>query len=676
MKLGRQRLLYFLALAALLALFAGCKGESPTAPPATGTGGTGGAGNPPGGGITPPTGATLTLTVSNSNPLIDSVSTITANVSLNGQPVVNGTAVEFITSLGVFTDTQDVRTIRTTTNGVASAVLTSPDAGVATVSATVNNVTKTVLITFNEQPVTPTPPSTAPTISSVSPNTGPPAGGTPVTISGTNFRSPVRVIFDAGAAGSKEAFVQPQSVTPTSFVVVTPAINLTATQTQAASITVIVDAGSPTEQRVTRSAAFTYVTTNLTPIFRALSPGSGGIEGGTQITILGDAFDAAGGVQVFFGAAQAQIVNVLFNRIIVLSPTARDTAPNASGPVTGPVDLRIKNIASGKEVAIPAGFRYIAKAQMTIITPSEGPYTGGTKFVIDGTGFNEPIAVTLAGVGAQIIKVTDSQIQGISNPIQPTGCSDIIGQVVEVNGDNGDGATGLPWTYRIIKPSIVAISSPVNAGAPMQISVLNAVGTPSFTIGGVAAPISSAITNPTTGVTTFTLNAPTAVTFTTAVCPGITGVSAPQPTPFDVVFTSLESTCSTTAAKGVTINPVTPILAINPNSAFTPFLATSADPLATPPTPFKPSVPQTVLFVNAGGGNLLINGVTTSGAGCASFSISSGTIPSSLASCDPFPLTAQYTPPPASPPGTFNTCTVTVGTSLGNKTFILSGSVQ
>src|SRR5215210_954375 len=175
MRNTRQRLLFFLALAALLAIFTGCKSESPTAPPAVGGGGTGGAGNPPGGGVTPPTGATLVLTVSNANPLIDSVSTITATVTQNGQPVPNGTAVEFITNLGVFTDTQDVRTIRTTTNGVASAVLTSADPGVATVSATVNNVTRTTTITFSEAPVTPPIPSTNPTITSVTPNSGPPA---------------------------------------------------------------------------------------------------------------------------------------------------------------------------------------------------------------------------------------------------------------------------------------------------------------------------------------------------------------------------------------------------------------------------------------------------------------------------------------------------------------------
>src|SRR5437588_11241808 len=127
----RQRKWLF-ALLAILALFAGCKSESPTSP---GT-------NPPptGGGTPPPSGAVVTLTVSNANPLVGSTSTITATVTQNNVAVPNGTAVEFDTTLGVFSDTNANKTIRTTTNGVATAILTSATAGTATATAVVNRV--------------------------------------------------------------------------------------------------------------------------------------------------------------------------------------------------------------------------------------------------------------------------------------------------------------------------------------------------------------------------------------------------------------------------------------------------------------------------------------------------------------------------------------------------------
>src|SRR5437763_14807857 len=97
MQMFRQRKYLFTA-AALVLVFAGCKGESPTAPSST----------PPTttvGGVTPPTSANIALTVSSTNPLVNSTSIVTATVTdASGQPVANGTAVEFDTTLGVFTE--------------------------------------------------------------------------------------------------------------------------------------------------------------------------------------------------------------------------------------------------------------------------------------------------------------------------------------------------------------------------------------------------------------------------------------------------------------------------------------------------------------------------------------------------------------------------------------------
>src|SRR5215210_7588481 len=106
----RQRKSWIVLMAVLL-LFAACKGESPTAPPP-------GGGIPPGG-TTPPTGVNLVLTTSSANPLVDSTVTVTATVTNNGQPVPNGTAVEFSSSAGVLNG-GGTSTIKTTTNGVAT----------------------------------------------------------------------------------------------------------------------------------------------------------------------------------------------------------------------------------------------------------------------------------------------------------------------------------------------------------------------------------------------------------------------------------------------------------------------------------------------------------------------------------------------------------------------------
>src|SRR5207244_11092210 len=125
--------------------------------------------------------------------------------------------------------------------------------------------------------------------------------------------------------------------------------------------------------------------------------------------------------------------------------TARDTNPDASGAKTGPVDVKVLNGNSGKSTTASNGFRYIPKMQITLLGPNIGPSIGGTRFTIDGSGFNEPLSVTLAGVAAQVIKVTGTQIIGISSPAPITGCSDISGPTIVTNGDNGDQANGPQW---------------------------------------------------------------------------------------------------------------------------------------------------------------------------------------------------------------------------------------
>jgi len=191
MKTFRQRKFLF-ALLAMLVIFAGCKGESPTAPPPSS-----GGGSTPGGG-TPATGTVITVSFSNASPVVGSPVTVSAAVTQNNQTVPNGTAVELTTSLGTFSDTGTASTIRTTTNGVATAVLNVTTPGTATVVATINNVAKSNSVTFRAEQIPPTPTPTNPTITGVTPTFGKPAGGETVTINGTNFTQPVRVFFDFG----------------------------------------------------------------------------------------------------------------------------------------------------------------------------------------------------------------------------------------------------------------------------------------------------------------------------------------------------------------------------------------------------------------------------------------------------------------------------------------------
>lgn len=613
---------YTMAAFALALVLAGCKGESPTAPtPSTG-------GGAPGGGVTPPVGASVNLTVSNANPLVDSTSIITATVQQNGAAVPNGTAVEFGTSLGTFADTGTNTTIRTTTNGVATATITSSAPGTATITAVVNNVTKTTSIAFQARPVTPPPVDTAPTITSISRTTGRPAGGDTLVINGTNFRAPVRVLFtDATTGAVKEAFVV--SVTPTQIEVLTPPVDLGAGQTKATNIAVIVDAGTSSEVRVNAATTFTYQAEVLTPRITTTSPASGPTTGGTRVTIFGDGFQAP--AQVFFGAAEAQIVNITFNQIIVVAPPARDTGETGNSSVTGFVDIRVININSATNTTLTSGFRYTPGMQITAAGPTEGSYLGGTRVTIDGIGFDDPVAVTIGGVAAQPIKVTGTQVVAITSGINAASCGDQPGPISVTNVETGETADGPTFTYRVPTPTIISASNGT-AGGSISVAVLNAGAISRFKLGSSSLSITGATTNPTTGVTTFTLQLPSTVTFQTQACSA--GGTRPVPTAFDLTYTALPTGCTDTLAGGVTVSPATVGV---PNTS-TPTVTPATSAKAGPPVVAAANGSISFVIINNGAGPLQITGGTVP----AGYT---GSIPvTTLQPCGSIPIQLTYSP--------------------------------
>lgn len=650
------------ALLVAMALFAGCKGESPTAPSPT----------PPGvppGGTTPPASPTLTVTVSNPTPTAGSNSIITATVTQGGQPVADGTAVEFSTTLGTFTDTGLRTTIRTTTNGVATATLTSGAPGAATVSVVVANVSQNAVVTFGATPTGPPPPvSTTPTISSVTPSVGSPEGNEIITITGTNFRQPARVVFDFGNGRTPvEAFIT--SLTPTQIQVSTPRVNLAPGEVAAATIRVFVDAGLPTEQVAT--AQFTFMPAVLTPAIVTVSPDSGPLEGGTRVTIFGSGFQDP--VQVFFGNSsgplwvQAAVINVTFDQIIAVSPASQ----NIGLATSGPVDLRVINIKSGTEIVAENVFRYAPSIDITAVGPTQGPITGGTPVTIDGHGFDDPVAVTIGGIAANPIFVSGTQIVAVTGAPLLTGCANVPGPISVTNINTGATAmaTGLTFTFIVPKPIIVTVigpgGAPITPGGTALVTVANPGRLSRITVGDRAVSIQSVANNP-DGTATFTIVVPTTLTLGTVACAG--GGSAPAPMSFNVVYTDLETTCSDTFANGITITPVSaPRLMVAPTSLT---LTARADNPATPAVEPTMNGTGTVTVTNTGTAPLMITGAVST----PNPPFSNSAPPAAaLAQCESATLTVTYQ---AQAFGTSATGTLAITSNGGNATVSLTGNTQ
>ncbi|HEX7829536.1 MAG TPA: IPT/TIG domain-containing protein, partial [Thermoanaerobaculia bacterium] len=507
--------------------------------------------------------------------------------------------------------------------------LTASAATTVRVSATVNNVSRTVDVTFSAKPTTTPPISTVPSISSVSPAIGRPAGGEIIRITGTNFKAPVRVLFDTGLPLPVEASVV--AVTATTIDVVTPAVNLGAGQQYVSDIIIITDAGSTAEQRVQSTDIFTFRNEQLTPRISTATPNSGPVTGGTMVKIFGDGFQAP--VQVLFGTAEARVVEVKYGEILVETPAGRDTAPDGSGVVVGPVDIVVRNIASATSTSLSSGFFYKNAVQITAVGPTEGLFSGGTRVQIDGSGFLAPVAVTIGGVAAQPISVSGTRIIALTSGVNITTCADVTGPVSVTNIANGDQASGPAFTYRVPKPSIIGVSpSPIVEGGIINVVVANAQpGTNRIKLGDrVVFPTSAVFAAD--GSATFTVAVPTNFEFPTEACTN-GSVTGERDTPLllDVTYQNVQTSCADTATDALVVNPSNNTCQLPPPAELVqvnPISPACAD--AGTVSAASGTGTATITFSNIGGQPLTIVRNTITGPQAAEFSVA----PSSL-SIDP-----------------------------------------
>ena len=407
----------------------------------------------------------ILISLSDPNPLMGGSVTVRATVTRNGMPVPDGTSVEFSTNLGTFNESNATSAVVATTGGVATATLTSPNPGLASITVRVGDIQAAAQINFRE--------STSLIVTAINPTSGNPAGGDIITITGRNFTSPVRVLF-----GDQPATVVSQ--TSTELRVMTPRINLGATEARRpVTITVISAAGTPGEQRVVVATPFVYEIQILTPVVYHISPASGPNEGNTRITIFGEGFQSP--ARAFFGTSGSQgspltdqveleVLQVSFNQIIAKTPPALGLGTTLRD---AQVVVRVLNVASNKDGVLINGFRYGPVMAITAVSNTTGSALGGTQVTIFGWGFDDPVAVSLAGIGAQVIRVSGTEIVVRSSPLQSP-CTDLSGPITVTNIEDGASAIGLELTFKYIGvfPLIASVSGTTfNPGSTVNVSI-------------------------------------------------------------------------------------------------------------------------------------------------------------------------------------------------------------
>jgi hypothetical protein len=197
----------------------------------------------------------------------------------------------------------------------------------------------------------------APTINAVSPDVGPPGGGTVVTLTGTGFADVNKVLF-----GSYFDFATAYTVSSdTQLSATSPAF-----VDGVVGIVVLNEMGGATDP-------FLY---DATPTISGISPSAGGTAGNDVVTITGTGFTDVS--RVSFGQSVAAAYTTTSDGQIVA------TSPEEGA---GVVDITVTNVV-GTSSDVPADqFTYDATPTISGISPSAGSDNGGDVVTITGTGF-------------------------------------------------------------------------------------------------------------------------------------------------------------------------------------------------------------------------------------------------------------------------------------------------
>ena len=309
----------------------------------------------------------------------------------------------------------------------------------------------------------------APKVTAVAPASGPAAGGTALTITGSNFTR--------NSAG-------PNSVsfggTPALGVVT---LSDTALQCQAppgnggASVTVMV---SNANGSGALDAGYRY---RRAPSLTTLEPAFGPRSGGTLLTLRGAGFleSGAGTSLVRFGGVSATALTILDDQTLTC------TTPTLGAD--GPVDVSFDN-ANG-QATLAQAFRYVTRPTLAVLAPTAGPARGGSRVTLSGSGFQAagagPTEVRFGQALATLVRILDDHTLTCVAPLG------VPGSRVAVLVRNQNGSARLDDAFGFLElPALAGLEpgeGPLAGGTRVSVrgAGFQAGGLPEMRFGNAAA---------------------------------------------------------------------------------------------------------------------------------------------------------------------------------------------
>jgi hypothetical protein len=294
-----------------------------------------------------------------------------------------------------------------------------------------------------------------PTITSISTSSGLAAGGTSITLSGSNF------LARNEASGS---VLKVDGIDIPNYVVNSSGTRVTFTTPAHAVGTVAISACSSAFNCA--SIQFQYVDY---PALTSVTPNSGSTGGGETVEIIGTNF--LGTKQVLFGTSSAEFTLISNTKI-----TAKAPGVLAAG------EAAVKVITNIGASSVNGSYAYTLNApSINGITPSTGGISGSNTINISGTNFLTGSTVAIGGNAATVQSITPKLIVART----PRGSAGTVDVVVTTAGGVATSTGGFKY---VTAPTISSVSpdfGPASGGYSVTISGTNLLNANSVSIGGV-----------------------------------------------------------------------------------------------------------------------------------------------------------------------------------------------
>ncbi|HEY5151725.1 MAG TPA: IPT/TIG domain-containing protein, partial [Mycobacterium sp.] len=302
-----------------------------------------------------------------------------------------------------------------------------------------------------------------PVVTSIVPTGGSTAGGTVVTVTGSNLTGATRATF-GGTAGTALTVVSATQVTVTSPARAAGVVDVQVTTAGGASALAAGD-------------RFTY-TAPPKPVVRSIVPTGGSTAGGTVVTVTGS--NLTGATKATFGGTAGTALTVVSATQVTVTSPAR---------AAGIVDIQVTTAGGASALAAGDRFTYTAppKPAVTGITPTGGTTAGGTVVTVTGSNLTGATRATFGGTAGTALTVVSPTQLTVTSPARAAG---VVDMQVTTPGGASALAAGDRYTYtappKPVVTAIVPTGGSTAGGTVVTVTGSNLTGATRATFGGTA----------------------------------------------------------------------------------------------------------------------------------------------------------------------------------------------